>query len=421
MGPFTKHQHKKDDFKTPRASLAVPLLKLKLLMRFYTVLLAALAAVLPCAALLAPVYDPNFAYPSNRYIVKLKPGANISSVCEATNTNTIYEYKVIHGFAATLDANQLKALRSDPNVEYVKQDIIGNATALVSQHDAPWGLARLSTGDQLVDQNPNDLNFTYIYDSSGGEGVDTYILGVYTEHEEFESGRAILGPNFVPFVSNEDIYGHGTHCAGIVAGRRFGVAKNANIISVKVLDDHGNGWDSDVIAGLDYVYTSASLGGRPSIASMSFSLSGPSAPLDEAVAFLTASGIHVVVSAGDGFTDVFTISPGRAPTAIAVGSIDITDTRPDLSRPGCLVDIHAPGVNIISAAVGCPDALTIRSGTSMAAAHVSGLIASLISLDGNISPADMKEKLKGLAIHGAISNILIGTANLLAQNGLAAA
>ncbi|KAG6820080.1 hypothetical protein H0H93_005608 [Arthromyces matolae] len=175
-------------------------------MQFHTILLAAAALFLPCAVSLTPIYGQSNTTSLNRYIVKVRPGVNISSICEATNTDTLYEYKVIHGFAAfqaTLDEHQLRALRSEPNVEYIEKDMFASASAIVSQHDAPWGLARLSTRNRLIDQNPkyflllswmcntvdltvqfSHINFTYTHDSSAGEGADIYVLdsGVYAEH-----------------------------------------------------------------------------------------------------------------------------------------------------------------------------------------------------------------------------------------------
>ncbi|KAG6814659.1 hypothetical protein H0H93_012705, partial [Arthromyces matolae] len=102
-------------------------------MRFAIVLLTALALALPCVASLAPVYVySHLQYPSNRYIVKLKPGANVSSICEATNINALYEYKVIHGFAAILDKTQIEALRKNAHVEYIERYMVATAASVVS-------------------------------------------------------------------------------------------------------------------------------------------------------------------------------------------------------------------------------------------------------------------------------------------------
>lgn len=102
----------------------------------------------------------------------------------------------------------------------------------VVQYDAPWGLGSISHRDTQWDE--------YRYDSSAGEGTWAYILdtGVYVEHNDFE-GRAHLGYNAYPDSAFVDTQGHGTHCAGTIAGKIHGVAKKAEIIAVKVFGDGG--------------------------------------------------------------------------------------------------------------------------------------------------------------------------------------
>jgi oryzin len=99
-------------------------------------------------------------------------------------------------------------------------------TALVQQNNAEWGLGRISHR-----QSPSSQ---YIYDDSAGRGTYAYVIdsGVSINHQEF-GGRASNGANFAGG-SNVDSGGHGTHVAGTIGGRTYGVAKNTNIISVKV-------------------------------------------------------------------------------------------------------------------------------------------------------------------------------------------
>jgi oryzin len=100
---------------------------------------------------------------------------------------------------------------------------------LTTQLDAPWGLGAISH---------RDANHTdYLYDSSAGAGTWAYVVdtGLNTEHVEFE-GRGTLGYNAYPGTEFVDRIGHGTHCAGTIAGKTYGVAKNASIVSVKVFD-----------------------------------------------------------------------------------------------------------------------------------------------------------------------------------------
>lgn len=102
--------------------------------------------------------------------------------------------------------------------------------------------------------------FKYSYDATG-EGTVAYVLdsGINREHVDFE-GRAIRGPKIVAnqTVSDEDISGHGTHCAGTTAGKTYGVAKKATLVGVKIFNDEPepNGpvaANSDIISALDWV------------------------------------------------------------------------------------------------------------------------------------------------------------------------
>ena len=118
------------------------------------------------------------------------------------------------------------------------------------------GLARISHRAKLTFGT-----FTkYEYDSDGGAGVDVYVIdtGNNTKHVEFE-GRASWGKTIPQNDVDEDNNGHGTHCAGTIASKAYGVAKAANVIAVKVLGSNGSGTMSDVVAGVLFASDSAKL------------------------------------------------------------------------------------------------------------------------------------------------------------------
>ncbi|KAF9473509.1 serine protease [Pholiota conissans] len=391
-------------------------------MRFISSLfsLALLAVAAVDAATPLRVVEKFHGDTSGRYIVKLKDGVSKSSVLAGIKSAKVtHDWKVINGFAGDLDDAALAALRASPDVEYVSED--GIMHTMTTQTNAPWGLGRISTTAKLSSTSTSSLTFSYTYDASAGSGVDIYIVdtGVYTAHSQF-GGRAIWGATFGGYAS-ADGNGHGTHCAlsldfrGTAAGSQYGVAKSARIIAVKVLSDEGSGSVSDIVSGLNWVNTNVASTGRPSIVSMSLGGSASTA-LDNAVTSLTNAGIHVAVAAGNSNVDAGSTSPARAASAITVGASTIADARASFSNYGSVVDIFAPGQNVISSWIGSTTATNNISGTSMATPHVAGLIAYLIGLQGNTTPAAMSTKLKSLAVKNALSGLPSGTANNLAHN-----
>ncbi|KAL4261096.1 peptidase S8 family protein [Pleurotus pulmonarius] len=370
------------------------------------------SAILASFATLAVSGSPA-AIKTGQLIVKLKDGASSNTLLKSIGEDVTHRWEIgFKGFAGTFSEKSLVALRSSPDVESISEDGLMHAFAI--QTDAPWGLARLSSENRLENNNASALNFSYTYDSAGGAGVDVYVVdtGIYTEHTEFE-GRARWGATFGGYAP-ADGNGHGTHCAGVVAGHRFGVAKAASVIAVKVLSDTGSATVSDIISGLNFVIASARASGRPSVVLMALGGSASTA-LDNAVTAVTSAGIHVV-AAGNSNTDAGNTSPARVPSVITVGAITIADARSSASNYGSVVDVYAPGQNIISAWIGSPTATNIISGTSPAASFVAGLVAYLISVHGNLSPAAMKALIKSLSLNGVLTGIPAGTANSLAHN-----
>jgi cerevisin len=171
------------------------------------------------------------------------------------------------------------------------------------------GLARISHRPKLTFST-----FTkYEYAPQAGEGVDVYVIdtGINIHHEEFE-GRAVWGITIPPGDVDEDGNGHGTHCAGTIASRKYGVAKGAKVIAVKVLGSNGSGTMSDVVSGLVWALTEskkkaaaaeaeyAATGQtthKGSVASMSLG-GNKSRALEDAVNKGVDNGVHIAVAAG---------------------------------------------------------------------------------------------------------------------------
>lgn len=156
---------------------------------------------------------------------------------------------------------------------------------------------------------------------------------------------------------DEDGNGHGTHCAGTIASKSYGVAKKAHVIAVKVLGSNGSGTNSDVIGGVQWALNDAKahmeaakeevrLTGKTkhkgSVANMSLG-GGKSVSLDRAVNAAVKGGIHFAVAAGNDNRDACTSSPAAAELPVTVGASTLSDDRAYFSNFGPCVDIFAPG------------------------------------------------------------------------------
>ncbi|OJA07748.1 hypothetical protein AZE42_08984 [Rhizopogon vesiculosus] len=297
----------------------------------------------------------------------------------------------LRGYAGEFTENVIEQIRRMPEVHYIEKDQVVRTMEIDSQKGAPWGLARISHRPKL-----SFSTFTkYLYDLAGGEGVDVYVIdtGINVTHSEFE-GRASWGKTIPTNDVDEDGNGHGTHCAGIIASRKYGVTKKANIIAVKVLGADGSGYMSDVVAGVAWTALTAGkklIAARTelaatgktkhkgSVANMSLG-AGKSNALDTAVDRAVDSGLHFAVAAGNDNKDACNYSPAAAEKAVTVGASTLGDEFAYFSNYGTCVDVVAPGLSIISTYIGGEDANATLSGTSMAAPHTAGLLAYLLSI-----------------------------------------
>ncbi|KAL1921729.1 uncharacterized protein VTP21DRAFT_10371 [Calcarisporiella thermophila] len=364
---------------------------------------------------LAPINSPKGVNViDGAYIVVYKPGTEkkgeITDQAIKKGVKHVYNFNKFSGFAGKFDDDALSKIRSDPSVAFVERDGIMKIN-VETQTGAPWGLARLSHREKL-DSNTQDK---YLYDANGGQGVTAYVIdtGILVDHPDFE-GRAKWGATFADD-GDKDGNGHGTHVAGTIGSKTYGVAKKANLVAVKVLNGQGSGSFSDVIAGINWAANDQKKNGKnKSVANMSLG-GGASDAVDEAVNNAVTAGLHMVVAAGNENQDACNSSPARAEKAITVAASDIGDKKASFSNFGKCVTIIAPGVDILST---WNDGQTKSiSGTSMASPHVAGLVAHFLTSKPR-DPASMKEYIASVANKDKITGFENGTANLLAYNTL---
>jgi subtilisin family serine protease len=261
-----------------------------------------------------------------------------------------------------------------------------------------------------VDQRNLPLDRNYSYPNTGS-GVTAYILdtGIRTSHTQF-GGRARFGFDAIGGGTNgQDCHGHGTHVAGTVGGKDYGVAKDAKLVAVRVLNCRGTASASQLIAGIDWVTANAV---KPAVVNMSIN-GGVSTAEDTAIKKAIASGISVVVSSGNDTANACNNSPGRIAEAVVVNNSDSSDKRRSDSNFGSCTDLFAPGTSIQSAGKAGDTATTSLSGTSQAAPHAVGAAALYLSAHPTATPAEVQSALISASTPNKISGAGSGSPNRL--------
>jgi subtilisin family serine protease len=187
---------------------------------------------------------------------------------------------------------------------------------------------------------------------------------------------------------------------GTIGGTTWGVARDVNIVAVRVLDCNGNGTISGVIAGVDWVTADH---GANAVANMSLG-GGRNNQLDRAVRNSIASGITYAVAAGNSNTDACGFSPARVDQALTVGATASTDIRAWFSNWGACVDLFAPGQDVPSAFHTGDNATLVTSGTSMASPHVAGVAALFLEAFPGSSPAQVAAAILDATTKGVVTS-----------------
>ena len=263
--------------------------------------------------------------------------------------------------------------------------------AAKEQNAVPWNLDRLDSHDRQLDGS---------YEPEGtGAKASIYIIdtGVRYTHEEFEGRAHYSGFDAIDELTGsnkkgQDCHGHGTHCAGTAAGKTYGVAKKATIYSVRALGCSGSGAVSGIVQGMDFIASKVDKGEHtgPVVFSMSLGVRA-SESLNAAVQRAMDKGIVAVGAAGNQGGNSCDYSPASAKVGIAVGATDREDNTLSFSNAGECTDISAPGGQIKSAFADCDTCTKSLSGTSMAAPHVAGYMAVLLSLNPDMKAAQAKD------------------------------
>jgi subtilisin family serine protease len=292
----------------------------------------------------------------------------------------LHSYGLINAAAARIPSRAMVAIEKNPNVKYVEYDYIVTATV----QSLPWGVDRI------------DAPIVHGYNKGGGIKVAIIDTGIDHDHPDLHA-NCIGGIDYVNDDNDPmDDNGHGTHCAGIIGAMDndigvIGVAPEASLCGVKVLDSGGRGSYSDVIAGIEW-----SVNNGMQVISMSLGGDSHSQALQDACDAAYDNGVLLVAAAGnDGWWRDSVDYPARYDSVIAVAATDSNDNRPYWSSQGPAVELAAPGVSIHSTYWN--NIYATKSGTSMACPHVTGAAALVMASDPPLSNVAVRERLQTTA------------------------
>jgi subtilisin family serine protease len=237
----------------------------------------------------------------------------------------------------------------------------------------PWGVDRIDAEE--------------VWGSATGAGITVAVIdtGIDEDHPDL-ADNVVGGYNYVikkgrlDTGAYDDDNGHGTHVAGTIAGINneigvVGVAPEASIYGIKVLNKRGSGYMDDVIAGILWA-ANLNLGGGDGIDVISMSLSGPkSTSLENAVNYAAGKDIIIVAASGNDYSSSVSY-PADYDAVISVGATDSSDRVASFSNYDADLDFVAPGVSVLSTYKN--GGYATGSGTSMACPHVSGVVALLL-------------------------------------------
>ena len=299
-----------------------------------------------------------------------RPGPVAERLVESLGGSPRYNFHIVPAMSATVPKAEVDRIRASAGVVSVEED----SGIHIAEQTLTWGVDRI------------DAEVVHGYNKGTGVKVAILDTGIDLDNPDLHVAGAVT---FVAGTSSgDDDSGHGTHVAGTVAALdngigAVGVAPEAVLYAVKVVDSNGQGFESDLIKGIEWAVDNGM-----QVINMSLSSHSATSALEQACNAAYQAGIVLVCAAGNGGNPSGigdTVGyPARYDSVIAVASTDCSNTRASDSSTGPAVELAAPGVNICSTCLG--GTCCLRSGTSMASAHVAGVAALVIAsgiADGN--------------------------------------
>ena len=309
-------------------------------------------------------------------IVQYRVGHDINKRAKRRN-RVKRTYTNIQAESMVASPEEISEMKKDTDIVIIEEDIKINALGQV----ADWGIAKV--------QAPRSWSSGYT-----GKGVNIAVVDTgISAHEDLQITGGVSFARYT--ASFNDDNGHGTHVAGIIGARDnnigvIGIAPECNVYAVKVLDQNGEGYASDLISGIDWC-----INNNMDIVNMSLGSPQSSQILKNIIDKAYSNGILAVSAAGndgDASGDRDTVNyPAKYDTTIGVAATDINNNRAVFSSTGIGIEVSAPGVNIASTFPG--NRYVVMSGTSMATPYVTGNLALLKQANPNADHKLLRQKL----------------------------
>ncbi|XP_049992045.1 proprotein convertase subtilisin/kexin type 9 isoform X1 [Alexandromys fortis] len=313
-----------------------------------------------------------------------------------------YVIKVLHifydlfpGFLVKMSSDLLGLALQLPHVEYIEED------SYVFAQSIPWNLERIMPAGHQTEEYSSSSKVP-----NGSGQVEVYLLdtSIQSDHREIEGRVTITDFNSVPEEDGSRFHrqaskcdSHGTHLAGVVSGRDAGVAKGTSLHSLRVLNCQGKGTVSSTLIGLEFIWKSQLTQPSGPLVVLLPLAGGYSRILNTACQHLARTGAVLVAAAGNFRDDACLYSPASTPEVITVGATNVQDQPVTLGTLGTnfgrCVDLFAPGKDIVGASSDCSTCFTSQSGTSQAAAHVAGIVARMLTLEPELTLAELRQRL----------------------------
>ena len=332
-----------------------------------------------------------------------------------------HSFRIIPAVAAQLDANQVKQLRENPDVEYIEPDYKIYALGSVGTTTESSSIIDALSSSQTIPYGVTMVNAPAVWSRTKGAGVRVAVLDTGISMYHPDRGNVVDSVSFVPGEAVEDFDGHGTHTSGTIAATDnnigvVGVAPEADLLIAKIMDNTGSGQTSWLISGIEWAVDN-----NAKVISMSLGSYDYSAALDTVCSNAFAAGTLLVAAAGN--DDVSTpLYPAALSSVISVMAVDQSKNKASFSNYGSTIALAAPGVDVYSTVPVTTDTAATADAIWSSTSHQSnivtgtapGAVSGVICNCGLANGADSQDTCPD-SVAGNIAHIRRGTTTFAAK------